>query len=220
MSVTLAPPMFLQFLNPNNTGAPAAGFKLFTYIAGTSTKQATWTDSTQSVQNPNPLILDSNGIGVLWGDPTLAFKFVWAPANDTDPPTSPLRTVDNLTFPPSFSAVSASLTASLRALIWPQDEVTFRPVIAFGTSGSITQTITGALYSQLGNVVTFNLVINWTAIASPVGTVTVTGFPVAPKSGGPDAVCTALTAGITFAAGYLALEIANGTTIEIGRAHV
>lgn len=96
MSVTLSPPMFLQFFNPNNSGAPAAGFLLFTYIAGTSTKQATWTDSTQAIQNSNPIILDSNGAANVWLDPALSYKFIFSPPNDTDPPTSPIRSVDNI----------------------------------------------------------------------------------------------------------------------------
>lgn len=99
MSVSLALPMFLQFFDPNNSGAPAAGFKLFTYIAGTSTKQATWTDSTQTVQNSNPIVLDSNGAAYVWGDPALLFKFVFSPPNDTDPPNSPIRSEDNIQFP-------------------------------------------------------------------------------------------------------------------------
>lgn len=206
MTVTLSPPMFLEFFVPNNSGVPAAGYKLFTYIAGTSTKQATWTDSSQSVQNANPLILDSNGIGTLWGDPSLAFKFVWAAANDTDPPTSPIRTVDNLTFPPSLALV----TSNLRTLIWPVNEVAFTPSIAFATSGSITQTVIGASYSQVGNVLTFSFRIGWSAIASPTGNVLINGMPVAAKSGGPDAVCTILTSGISFSAGYLAFFIGNG----------
>lgn len=111
MSVTLSPPMFLQFFNPNNSGAPAAGYKLFTYIAGTSTKQPTWTDSTQTVQNSNPIILDSNGAAYVWIDPTLVYKFVFTVPNDTDPPTSPIRSEDNIT----------SITASvIGTLIWPR----------------------------------------------------------------------------------------------------
>lgn len=106
MSVTLSPPMFLQFFSPNNSGAPAAGYLLFTYIAGTSTKQATWTDSTQTVQNSNPIVLDSNGAAYVWGDPTLSYKFVFCQPNDTDPPTSPLRTVDNIQFPVSLSTIT------------------------------------------------------------------------------------------------------------------
>ncbi len=93
MSVSLSPPMFLQFFNPNNSGAPAVGYQLFTYIAGTSTKQATWPDSTQGTPNANPIILDSNGAAYVWLDPTLTYKFVFTSPNDTDPPASPIRSV-------------------------------------------------------------------------------------------------------------------------------
>ena len=113
MSVSLAPPMFLQFLNPNNSRSPAVAYQLFTYIAGTTTKQATWTDSTQTVENANPLELDGNGVGNFWGDPTLAYKFVWAPANDTDPPTSPIRTVDNLYFPIDIGALTQTFLGEI-----------------------------------------------------------------------------------------------------------
>src|ERR1700690_3873265 len=100
MSVFLAPPMFYQFFVPG-TNAPAVGYKLFTYIAGTSTKQATWTDATQMVQNSNPIIADASGIMQIWLDPTLLYKFVYTYPNDTDPPTSPIRTTDDLSAYPS-----------------------------------------------------------------------------------------------------------------------
>lgn len=96
MTAVSSPPMYLQFLDPNNSGAPLAGGLLFTYIAGTSTKQATWTDSTQSVQNANPIVLDSNGAAYVWLDSALLYKFVLAPKNDTDPPSSPIRSKDNI----------------------------------------------------------------------------------------------------------------------------
>jgi hypothetical protein len=97
MSVIISPPMYLQFFDPNNSGSPLIGGLLFTYAAGGSTKQATWTDSTQSVQNANPIVLDGNGACYVWLDPTKSYKFVLSPKNDTDPPASPLRTVDNIT---------------------------------------------------------------------------------------------------------------------------
>lgn len=121
MSVSIAMPMFLQFLNPNNSGSPAAGFQLFTYEAGTTTKQATWTDSTETVQNANPLVLDSNGRAVVWGDPTLAYKFVIAPPNDTDPPSSPTWTTDNLEFPITAASIDGFITQSLiGTTLWPR----------------------------------------------------------------------------------------------------
>ena len=87
--------MFLQFFVPG-TNQPAVGYQLFTYVAGTSIKQATWTDSTQTVQNANPVIADANGVMQVWLDPTLTYKFVLAAKNDTDPPTSPLYSTDNI----------------------------------------------------------------------------------------------------------------------------
>lgn len=108
MSVTISPPMFLQFFIPG-TGQPAIGYQLFTYIGGTSTKQATWTDSTQSVQNKNPIILDSQGSASVWLDPSLIYKFVWTTPNDTDPPASPIKTQDGITIGLIFPVDSANI---------------------------------------------------------------------------------------------------------------
>jgi len=119
MTATLAPVPAQYYPNTNNTGAPAAGFKLFTYIAGTSTKQNTWTDSTQAVINANPLPLDANGFAAasasasVWLDPTLVYKFVWAPANDTDPPSSPIRTIDNIRGPLDLATLTAAVIGSV-----------------------------------------------------------------------------------------------------------
>ena len=108
--------MFLQFFQTGST-APLVGGKLFTYIAGTSTKQATWKDSTQSVQNANPIILDSSGIAVVWLDPTLLYKFVLAPSNDTDPPASPIKSVDNIAGSISFAVLTQQFIGQI---LYPQ----------------------------------------------------------------------------------------------------
>jgi hypothetical protein len=111
-SVILSQPMYLQFWNATGT-APLVGGKLFTYAAASSTKQPTYTDYTGAVQNSNPIILDSSGVAVVWLDQSLKYKFVLAPANDTDPPTSPIRTVDfiqtqaNLAYATDTGAVNA-----------------------------------------------------------------------------------------------------------------
>lgn len=165
MSVTISPPMFLQFFNPNNSGAPASGYLLFTYIAGTSTKQATWTDSTQTVQNANPLILDSSGGGYVWGDPTLAFKFVWAPANDTDPPTSPIRTVDNLYFPLDLAALTQQFVG---LILYPQTSAEssagVTPVSYVYPPGNLLR------YGGVGDGVTDNTsaINKWLSVSGPL----------------------------------------------------
>jgi hypothetical protein len=71
--VQVAPVPYQQFFN--EAGMTLVGGQLFTYAAGTSTPQATYTDSTGTVQNFNPIILDSAGRASIWL-PALAYKFV------------------------------------------------------------------------------------------------------------------------------------------------
>ena len=64
MTVQLAPSPVFQGLGFG--GLPLPGGKLFTYIAGTTTPQATYTDSTQTTQNTNPVVLNANGQANVW----------------------------------------------------------------------------------------------------------------------------------------------------------
>jgi hypothetical protein len=90
VSVLLAPFPRLWF------GPAFAGYKLFTYLAGTLTKQNTLTDSTGATPNTNPIILDANGSAAVWMTPGILLKFVLALPTDTDPPTIPIWTADNV----------------------------------------------------------------------------------------------------------------------------
>jgi hypothetical protein len=74
MTAILAPPLIFQGVGQG--GLPLPFGKLFSYVAGTSTPQATYTDSTQTTSNPNPLILNANGQAPLWLDPTKTYKFI------------------------------------------------------------------------------------------------------------------------------------------------
>lgn len=69
----------IQYLDIN--GAPLAGSKLCSYQAGTSTPQATYTDSTAGTPNANPIILDSVGRASVWIGPLL-YKFVLRTGGD------------------------------------------------------------------------------------------------------------------------------------------
>lgn len=93
VAVNLSPDPVQSFRD--NNGNPLSGGKLFTYAAGTTTKQATYTDSTGTTQNANPVILNSRGEASVW----LAsggYKFVLSPSTDSDPPTNPIWTQDNI----------------------------------------------------------------------------------------------------------------------------
>jgi hypothetical protein len=83
-----------QFLD--NNGRPLVSGKLFTYQAGTSTKQTTYKSSSGLSSNTNPIILDYRGECDLWIPPNVSYKYVLAPASDTDPPANPIWTVDNV----------------------------------------------------------------------------------------------------------------------------
>jgi hypothetical protein len=84
-----------QFIN----GIPANGAKIFTYAAGSSTKQTTYTDEAGLIPQTNPIILDSRGepSQPIWLTEGLSYKFVFTASTDSDPPVSPIWDVDDVT---------------------------------------------------------------------------------------------------------------------------
>lgn len=80
----------------DNNGCPLVGGLLFTYEAGTNNKIATYTDEAGMSVNSNPIVLDYRGECRVWLDPELTYKFVLSPSTDTDPPTNPIWTEDNI----------------------------------------------------------------------------------------------------------------------------
>lgn len=96
----LAPdPLQSTFFIPGGN-VPGNGVQLFFYVSGTSTKQTVYKDPAASVAWTNPIVLDSGGNlplgGEVWFPAGQLFTAKWAPSNDTDPPASPYRTMDNL----------------------------------------------------------------------------------------------------------------------------
>lgn len=66
-----------QFMDAS--GNPAVGYRLFTYLAGSSTLVASYTDAGGLVAQTNPIILDSLGQvtnGQLWLASGVAYKFI------------------------------------------------------------------------------------------------------------------------------------------------
>lgn len=94
--MNLSPLAKQKFFDSN--GAPMPGGQVFTYAAGTTTKIDTYRNSSGTL-NPNPIVLDYRGECDIWLDPTLTYKFTLAPPGDTDPPTKPIWTVDNIAAP-------------------------------------------------------------------------------------------------------------------------
>ena len=84
MAVNLSPVggVAAQFFD--NNGVPLSGGFLYTYAAGTSTPQTTYTSSSGSIAQANPIVLDSSGRvpgGEIWLTDGLQYKFVLQNAN-------------------------------------------------------------------------------------------------------------------------------------------
>ena len=101
----IAPVPKLQFFDAN--GNPLSGGKLYTYAAGTTTPQATYTDSSGNTPNTNPVILDSRGEASVWLS-DLPYKLKLTTSADVE-----IWTVDNISSAASLSALAASGGAAL-----------------------------------------------------------------------------------------------------------
>jgi hypothetical protein len=76
-----------------NAGIILSGGKINTYLAGTTTPTATYTDNTGNTPNPNPIILDSSGRvpQEIWLPTGQSYKFVVTDSNN-----NPIGTYDNI----------------------------------------------------------------------------------------------------------------------------
>ena len=99
----LTPQPKMQFTTA--AGVPLSGGKVYTYIAGTTTPQATFTDYSGATPNTNPVILDSRGEANIWLGGAL-YKFKLTDANDVE-----IWVVDYISAP--TSAVSPVLSGNV-----------------------------------------------------------------------------------------------------------
>lgn len=114
--MSLSPSPKQQFFG--NNGRPLEGGLLYTYIAGTTTKIATYSDSSGAL-NTNPIVLDFRGEANIWLDPEQTYKYVLSPRGDTDPPTNPIWSVDDI----AAGLTVAELTQQfLGRILWPRTQ--------------------------------------------------------------------------------------------------
>lgn len=106
MAVIATPPK-LQFLAAD--GTPLVGGKLYSYAAGTTTPQATYTDESGATPNTNPVILDSRGEASVWFG-NQSYKLKLTTADDVE-----VWTVDdlNVTGTDPLTALAAANGATL-----------------------------------------------------------------------------------------------------------
>jgi len=124
MPTMISTPPKLQFFD--NAGNPLAGGKVYTYAAGTTTPQATYTDYTGGVANANPVILNTRGEASIWFT-TAQYKLKLTDADDVE-----IYTVDNLNGPDlaTLALLAASSGSSLIGYINTGTGATARTVQA------------------------------------------------------------------------------------------
>jgi len=96
----------------DNNGNPLSGGKLYTYAAGTTTNQVTYTNNAGTIPHTNPIILDSAGrvpSGEIWLTEEISYKFLIKTASNVL-----LGTYDNITGigdPAALMAYEAQIAA-------------------------------------------------------------------------------------------------------------
>ena len=154
-----------QFIPGGNT--PANGGQLFFYLAGSATKQTVFKDNAAATPWSNPIVLDSGGNltagGEVWFVGGETYRVVFAPSNDTDPPSSPYWSKDNLSgvndisgsqsewvlgSTPTFVSTTSFTVAGDQRSIFQVN----RRVKTVNTGGTIYGTITAVAFTTLTTV--------------------------------------------------------------------
>lgn len=152
------------------SGEPAVGAQLFFYVSGSSTKQNTYTNSTGGVANSNPIVLNSLGMPTneVWFEEGLLYRVVYAPAGDTDPPSSPIFTIDGLAginditvTPDQWVASGITPTfVSGTSFTMPGDQTTEfhigRRLKSINSGGTIYSRITNSVFGAVTTVTVVN----------------------------------------------------------------
>lgn len=124
----LAPLINEQQLDVN--GKPLSGGTIDVFLAGTSTRAVTYSDKAGSVENTNPIVLNSLGVNVqgsVWLTGGAAYKFVIKDASGTIQ-----RTIDNI------SGINDTTVTTDQWVVY-QGEPTYVSATSFTVAGDQTQ---------------------------------------------------------------------------------
>lgn len=138
----LTPSPRQQFIDED--GNPIVGGKVHTYVSGTTTPLATYTDATGNTANANPVILDSSGRASIWLTNAATYTFDVDDANDVD-----VYTEDGISAPINSSTMAAAGGSAL---------------VGFQQSGvgAITRTVQSKLRESPVSVLDYGAVGNGT----------------------------------------------------------
>ena len=168
MAVSLSPFAGAGWQFFDNNGVILSGGKLYVYAAGTTSSATTYTSSTGSTANTNPIILDSAGRVPyeIWLTLGLDYKFILKTSTDT--------LISTWDYIPS----------SLPNILYEYSSGTFTPTLGgVTTGGTYTYTTQQGNYTKLNNVVTFSIYLVVSGITTAAtGNIVINGLPAASNS--------------------------------------
>jgi hypothetical protein len=143
----------------DNSGVILTGGKIFTYSAGTTTPQATYTTSAGNVAHTNPIILDSAGrvpSGEIWLAAGSNYKFILKTSTDVS-----IATFDNV-------GSIATGSASLDNFVGTGSQINFTLTSAPANENATNVYINGVYqqkntYSLSGTTLTFSIAPPYTS---------------------------------------------------------
>lgn len=123
MSVSLCPTFGVGYQAFTTGGLPLNAGLIYTYIAGGTTPQATYTTSAGNVQNANPIVLGADGRppSEIWLTDTASYRF-----DVKDSLGTLIKSYDNISSALSSSAMAASSGSSLVGFIRSETGATAR----------------------------------------------------------------------------------------------
>lgn len=152
MSVSLSPIAGAGWQFFDNNGVPLSGGKLYTYEAGTTTPEATYTTSSGNTAHTNPIVLDAagrvSGGNEVWLTDSQSYKFVLKTSADVQ-----LWSADNITgindfstfIPIVYNASGNGVTVAFNLASSPRSENTTMVYINGVYQQKNTYTVAGSL---------------------------------------------------------------------------
>jgi hypothetical protein len=137
MAVKLSPLAGAGWQFFDNLGIPLAGGLLYTYTAGTTTPQATYTSSAGTIASANPIVLDAAGrtANEVWLTVGIAYKFVLqtpaAVTIGTYDNVSGINDVTGASFAPTTGSTSITTLGTITTGTWNATPIG----VAYGGTG-------------------------------------------------------------------------------------